>query len=403
VVDTGLNRICWLAFAVWLFVPGLQGEDRAEVFTKAKDLIAQGRATEAAAILSGLVGRASKDGEAYLLLGTALALIPKRTEALQALRRAVELSPDSPQAHHTLAMALARFGELDEARRAYERTLKLDPELKAAHGSLAVIMAAQGDVDGALVHFTEALRRETDAAAAARYHYLRGKLYRQRNMPAAAARDFERALQLNPLLAKAYLELGGARVDLQDHSGALQALRRAVELAPDDPDARYELGSAYLRAGQAQLSLEHLAAAFRLQPDSRSIVYALARALQAAGRNDEARPLLERLRQMAKEEAFHNPNVVKAGELNNAGIALEKEGRFADALENYRAAVALNPREVSFRRNLGLVLCRLGRWQEAAVELKEVLRARPGDLDATRALYIALENIHGNDHAHPGP
>jgi protein O-GlcNAc transferase len=367
--------------------------EREDPLAEARLRIGRGDAAGAVEILQRFVAANPEDSDGYLLLGTALALVPKRSEALEALRRAVDLAPQSAQAHHTLAMALARFGELDQARLAFERTLKLDPELAAAHGSLAAILAAQGELEAAAQQFTEALRRERDKKVAARYHYLRGRVYRQENRSRQAVKDFERAVELNPGLARAYLELGLARVELQDHQGALEALRRAAELAPEDPDAQYELGLQYLRMGQPHQSLDPLKAASRLRPDHRGVLLALARALRAVGRAEEARPVLERIRQAAKAEAFHDPNEAKAGELNNAGVRLEKEGRLAAALEKYRAAVALNPREVSFRRNLALVLCRLERWPEAVAELQEVLRARPGDVDATRAFYIALEKI----------
>ena len=84
--------------------------------------------------------------------------------------------------------------------------------------------------------------------------------------------------------------------------------------------------------------------------------------------------------------------MVRAGELNNEGVALEKEGKFAEALDKYRAAVAIAPKQVEFRRNAALVLCRLERWTEAIAELKRCLGG-PGDIDATRALYIALDKV----------
>jgi tetratricopeptide (TPR) repeat protein len=72
-------------------------------------------------------------------------------------------------------------------------------------------------------------------------------------------------------------------------------------------------------------------------------------------------------------------------------VALEAQGQFAEALERYRAAVHISPGEVSFQRNLALVLCRLSRWEDAIPELRAVLRAVPGDPDATKALDVALE------------
>ena len=79
-------------------------------------------------------------------------------------------------------------------------------------------------------------------------------------------------------------------------------------------------------------------------------------------------------------------------QLNRDGVQLEKEGNFAASVEKYRAALKLMPSQTIFRRNLALVLCRLGRWEEGIYELKEVLKEDSEDTVATRALSIALEN-----------
>jgi predicted Zn-dependent protease len=72
-------------------------------------------------------------------------------------------------------------------------------------------------------------------------------------------------------------------------------------------------------------------------------------------------------------------------------MALEKAGDVRAALEKYRAALDLDPTDVVLRLNYGLALCRLGRWQEGAAELREVLRLDPNNAHAAKALYIAID------------
>ena len=81
--------------------------------------------------------------------------------------------------------------------------------------------------------------------------------------------------------------------------------------------------------------------------------------------------------------------------VDNQGVVLEKAGKLAEAIEKYRSAVALDPFQTVFRRNLGLALCRLNRWDEGIVELKQVLERDPEDIEATKALYIALDGARG--------
>jgi Flp pilus assembly protein TadD len=165
-----------------------------------------------------------------------------------------------------------------------------------------------------------------------------------------------------------------------------------VELAPDDAEARYVLGSQLLRGDDPGRAVPHLRAAAAERPDDREVVYALGRALRATGASEEATALLRDLARASRGRAIGDADVSEAGRLNNEGIELEEKGDHAGALDRYRAAVAIHPQEPRFRKNLGLALCRLERWEEAKAELREVLRVAPGEPDALKALYIALEH-----------
>jgi tetratricopeptide (TPR) repeat protein len=364
----------------------------ADDLATARRLLAQGSLDDGIQVLQRVVQANPKDAEACQLLGTSLALVPKRTEALEFLRRAVALRPGYVPGHMALALALTRFGELEEARQSYEGVLALDPRHADAHVRLAMVLAVLGQTRPAVEHLSRAIGLQGSVPEAALTYYLRGKAHTQLELARQAAGDFEKAAQLRPDYAKAWMELGVTRAGLQDDPGALLALRRAAELAPDDAETRYQLGSAYLRSGEADSAVEHLRAAARLRPDDRGTLYALARALQAANRGEEARPLLDRLSLSVQDKVLKDPDVPRAGEFNNQGVELEKAGRHAEALEKYRAALAISPSEVQFRRNLALSLCRLERWDEAVAELRAVLAAAPGDAQATRALYIALDH-----------
>jgi predicted Zn-dependent protease len=82
-----------------------------------------------------------------------------------------------------------------------------------------------------------------------------------------------------------------------------------------------------------------------------------------------------------------------ASGLNEQGVGLEKSGDVQAAMVKYKAALDLDPTGYGFRLNYGLALCRLDRWQEGIVELREVLKADPNNADAAKALYIAQEKV----------
>ncbi len=74
------------------------------------------------------------------------------------------------------------------------------------------------------------------------------------------------------------------------------------------------------------------------------------------------------------------------------------------ALAKYRAALDLDPTGTGFQLNYGLALCRLGRWEDATAELREVLRLDPDNQMAAKALYMAIDQAKtqpGDARKHP--
>ena len=306
------------------------------------------------------------------------------------LRRAIELRPESAPVYNTLGMALARFAELGTARKAFENALELDPQFADARVNLTLVLGQLKEFDLAVSHITRAIELQGDSPASAYSHYLRGRLYDKQNMTVEAVQEFEKAVHLRPRFAQAYVELGTARAKLFDRK-ALEAFEEAAELAPDDANARYLLGREYLRKGKAAEAVEHLREAARLKPDHRAVMYNFSRALRKAGLTDESKGVDKKLSEILRSSAKATQNALLATTLGNAGVELEKSGNVTGAIEKYTAALELDPLRSGFRQNLGLALCRLGRWDEGIEELREAIRIHPDNQEATRALYIALE------------
>jgi len=74
----------------------------------------------------------------------------------------------------------------------------------------------------------------------------------------------------------------------------------------------------------------------------------------------------------------------------NLGVALETQGRLAEAAESYRAALRLAPDEPQLYANLGVVLRRQGRLAEAAECCRQGLQHAPDDA----ALHLGLGVVH---------
>ena len=96
-----------------------------------------------------------KDAEAQRLLGLALTRTGKTTEAVEALRKAVELGDDSPAVHRNLGDALLRAGKPAEAAGHLEKSIRMGMKPPPAIYNLACAYALSGRKDDAFARLDE--------------------------------------------------------------------------------------------------------------------------------------------------------------------------------------------------------------------------------------------------------
>lgn len=357
----------------------------------ARRLFAQGSNAQAEAMLHRLVEANPRDAEARQLLGSLLAVEGRRGESLEQLGEVVRLRPQSAAAYNTLGMALSRFVEIKAAREAFQKALEIDPHLAEAHVNLALIEAQDKRFLSAGEHLDRAIERQGSAEPVAYWRYLRAKVFGELGDIENAARELENAVGARPGYAEAWLALGDARRALLDDAGAIAAFERAVELDPRNAQALYLLGSQCLRDGKARAAVVHLKEARRLGLNDQALLYALQRALRMDDQIAEADRVAAETKELLSASGVVALNAPAAVRLNNEGVELEKSGNVRAAVEKYRAALELDPQHGGFRTNYGLALARLGLWEEGIEELREVVRMNPDNAEATRALYIAME------------
>jgi tetratricopeptide (TPR) repeat protein len=257
-----------------------------------------------------------------------------------------------------------------------------------------LVLAERGNFSDATQHLRRAAELERASPAAAYPHFLLGRILTQQTKYQEALVELDTACKLKLNYGEAYLAIGVIKRKLVDDAGAVKALEKAVAALPNNVTAQQALGEEDFRLGNYAGAAEHLQKARDLAPDDRSLLYQLCQALRKAGRIPESKTCEQRLLVMVHEELVLNDQSSAATATNNQGVELEKGGDLEGALAKYREAARLNPAQTVFRRNLGLALCRLGRWQEGITELREVLKMNPNDADATQALYVALDNVN---------
>jgi len=198
-----------------------------------------------------------------------------------------------------------------------------------------------------------------------------------------AAAGYRRILSLQPDLANAHNNLGGALAALGSTVEATACYERAIALNPDQADAHYNLGNAFRTLGRRDDAAECYRRAIFLRPDFARTWNNLGIVLHERGQIDDAVMHYERALDL-------DPDYADAH--NNLGLALIAGGRVADALTHYERALILNPDHADAHNNVGATLKDWGRLEGAIAHYRRALVLNPGHADAQANLGTALND-----------
>jgi tetratricopeptide (TPR) repeat protein len=123
--------------------------------------------------------------------------------------------------------------------------------------------------------------------AAAREAFERGLALEDRD-PRAAADAYRRALELDPELTDAYVNLGRLRHEAGDAREASRLYHLALERSPSDPVLHFNLALALEDTRGAEAAILHYEQALALDPDFADAHYNLAGLYEVAGRGADA-------------------------------------------------------------------------------------------------------------------
>jgi tetratricopeptide (TPR) repeat protein len=202
--------------------------------------------------------------EAYNRLALVYVQSGKSSEAIQALRRALEIKPDFVVAQLNLARLQQQLGDNLAARESFQRVIKLDPTMAEPHFELASCYAESERYDLATEQLLQAIRIKPDYFAA--QNDLGVAYYRQGNF-ARAVDAFRKAASLRPDSAVVYGNLAMSNLKSDQNAAAIEALDRALELgAPDEPLLLYYKAYAYSKSGDDQMAMVNLEQALQIDP-----------------------------------------------------------------------------------------------------------------------------------------
>ncbi|HWA30758.1 MAG TPA: tetratricopeptide repeat protein, partial [Rhizomicrobium sp.] len=203
-------------------------------------------------------------------------------------------------------------------------------------------------------------------------HFNLGMLLYRRARLADALREFECVLQLKPGDFDTLLMCGHVHQAAGQVKAAEEAFRAAIRAQPASITARQYLGGLLADDGRGEEAERVLREALALQPRDRRQIAALQQFLGVALKRQ--RRLNEALQQFDAAEATL-PDIATVDHCR--GLALQDMGDMEGAIRSYRRALARNPLNTVAQQELNKLLYRLGRDDEFLVSLDDAARKSP--------------------------
>jgi Tfp pilus assembly protein PilF len=273
-------------------------------------------------------------------------------------------------AHEPLARAYEALGTHDylAAVAGFTRSIELAPERASIRKDLAYTYLKIGENELARDQFEAAMKMDAaDVQVAMEYAFL----CNESNREAEARRIFDRIRRTG----NAEAERAFQNID-QPLAAGIERWKSALAAEPDNVSAHYELATLAEKRDELPLAAEHFEKAWRLRPGERAVLVDLGRVWKALGRNDDATAAL-----LAASRGGEPRAAEQARELLPARYPFVPE---------FRHALALDPRNVELRRELGYLLLSMAREPEAEIEFRTLAETAPDDMLAATQLGFLL-------------
>jgi tetratricopeptide (TPR) repeat protein len=237
-------------------------------------------------LLQRLASAQPDNSDIQFLLGLDLYYAGQPAKAVAALKIALRANPLDSQTNFYLGLCYLALDRNEEAKQAFA-VMAANAPSDVDH--LYYLMKAYTGVSSAL------LARLTDMGKDSyRMQEAKGEYFDMQNDPAAAIREYEKAVQMRPDLPTLHFVLGNAYWKHSQLDEAIAEFRKTIALSSTHFMAHYNLGLVLLEKNDAVDAIPEFRAALAIQPGLVGAYLALGKAFFRNGDYDAAVPQIQR-------------------------------------------------------------------------------------------------------------
>jgi tetratricopeptide (TPR) repeat protein len=293
-------------------------------------------------------------------------------EAIEILERVKRTSPPSYELAFNLAGVYLLKNDQAAALESYDQALVLNPTSVPALRQAAGIAERQGELERSLSYWIRAKKIEPDNPEIL---FGFGRVCLKMDLLDDAEPALTKAASLRPDDTSYQYALAATKVGKRQFEAAQGLLEGLIKARASDPQIQYAMGSVLYLEGHLPEASTHLQESVRLLPDQLAPYYYLALVARDQGKDAEA---IGMLRDLLHRYPDH------ASSCEVLGTLLMSAQRYPEAEISLERAVQLNPKSVKANYQLGLLLSRMGKKDEADKRLEVAKSLRQEDESNSR-------------------
>jgi tetratricopeptide (TPR) repeat protein len=310
-------------------------------------LFRMGRYADALVAFDAVADRHPTNTTAINNSAKCLSLLGRLADAADRYAESLRVNPAPAKTWTDAAAVLARLDRFDEAFAHLETAADRDPHNPDTWHQYGVICRQAQQLDDAIVRFDHALSLSNDTHRESLRD--RGATLRQKGMPREALDSLQSAARLKPNSSDTELEIGECLLDLRQPDKAAHVFDAIIRRERDNAAAWDGKGRAFLAQNDLPRAALHRATSLMIQGDLDPALVAIDEALALQPKYPEA--------------------------LSNKGVILNRLGRFQDAVAAYKLALQQDPGALPIMHNLGMILYyELDQKAEAVQLFRETIR-----------------------------
>jgi len=301
----------------------------------------------------------------YINLGNIYTAQNEPDKAIDQYQNAVNFDAADADPWFGMGACYKSKNQLEKAIECYEKAITLNPSYCSAHINLGNIYNEKKDYNKAIEYYKKAiLFNQNDADV---YNSL-GKVYFTRYEFDEAKYCYEKAIKIKPNFENAYLNLSELYKIKGEINQAVQNIHMALEINPENYEAYIGLGNLMIYINRTEEALDCFNAAMQINPDKSGTLLNIGNAYRDSGNQEKALEYYLKAQELLPD----SPEV-----LVNLGNAYSDLNEFDKAVDFFKKAIDIKPDMIIAYLNLGHLYIERNNPDEALIYFKKALEKDP--------------------------